>query len=133
MNIKMAEKTWTIFLQIKRFKLRARVGVLLFVFIFFAGNITGLPNFANGLKQDIFLENQADETTQESAAIEQNTNTFPKDYYLTEELHREIPYYIFIGGMLLMIFYMLGIYFMYKDKLFILYAFFLLSAALPWV
>jgi hypothetical protein len=132
MNIKMAEKIRAIFLQIKRFKLQARVGSLVFVFIFFAGNITGSPNFANGSRQDVFAENQAEETTQEPSTIEQNTNTnaFPKDYYLIEELHREIPYYIFIGGMLLMIFYMLGIYFMYKDKLFILYAFFLLSLLL---
>ncbi|MBN2820564.1 MAG: histidine kinase [Bacteroidales bacterium] len=53
-----------------------------------------------------------------------------KAYYSSTELHLEIFYYIFIGGMALMIFYFLGIFFMYKDKLFLLYVLYMLSLLL---
>ena len=41
-----------------------------------------------------------------------------------------MPYFFFIGGMLLMFFYFIGFYFMYKDRLFIWYSLYLLSLIL---
>ncbi len=55
---------------------------------------------------------------------------FDHNYPSREKNLLNIPYYIFIGGMLLMIFYFFGIYFMYKDKLYILYSLYLLSLLL---
>jgi len=53
-----------------------------------------------------------------------------KTYFTQEDLFNYIPYFLFIGGMLLMIFYSFGIYFMNRDKLFNYYAIYLLSLVL---
>lgn len=41
------------------------------------------------------------------------------------DIKRQIPYLLFIGGMLLMILYSLGIFFMHRDRLFLFYAIYL--------
>ncbi len=53
------------------------------------------------------------------------TGHFSRGYLL-----RQIPYYIFLGGMLLMFFYFIGFYFMYRDSLFIHYSVYLLALIL---
>lgn len=53
-----------------------------------------------------------------------------KTYYTLDDVLNYIPYLLFIGGMLLMIFYSFGIYFINRDKLFNYYAFYLLSLVL---
>jgi hypothetical protein len=55
---------------------------------------------------------------------------YNQEYFPTDVFHLQIFYYIFIGGMSLMIFYFLGIYFMYKDRLFLLYVLYMLSLLL---
>lgn len=50
-----------------------------------------------------------------------------KTYYTLDEVLSLMPYFLFIGGMLLMIFYSFGIYFMNRDKLFNYYAIYLLT------
>lgn len=42
-----------------------------------------------------------------------------------DDIIKQIPYFLFIGGMLLMILYSLGIFFMHRDRLFLFYAIYL--------
>ncbi|MBW6499300.1 MAG: histidine kinase [Bacteroidales bacterium] len=51
-------------------------------------------------------------------------------YYTRDDLRYYTPYLLFIGGMLLMFFYSLGIYFMHRDMLFIYYSIYLLALVL---
>lgn len=51
-------------------------------------------------------------------------------YYTRDDLSYYIPYLLFIGGMLLMFFYSLGIYYMHRDVLFIYYSVYLLALVL---
>jgi sensor histidine kinase YesM len=51
-------------------------------------------------------------------------------YYTRNDLREYTPYVLFIGGMLLMILYSFGIYFMNRDKLFNYYAIYLVSLVL---
>ena len=44
--------------------------------------------------------------------------------------HREIPYYLFIGGMTLIISFFIGYFFLYRDTLFIVYSIYLLTLLL---
>ena len=53
-----------------------------------------------------------------------------KNYFTQKDLFNYIPYLLFIGGMLLMVFYSFGIYFMNRDKLFNYYAIYLVSLVL---
>lgn len=53
-----------------------------------------------------------------------------KTYYTKKDLINYAPYILFIGGMLLMILYSFGIYFMNRDKLFNYYAIYLLTLVL---
>lgn len=53
-----------------------------------------------------------------------------KMYHTKEDLINYTPYILFIGGMLLMILYSFGIYFMNRDKLFNYYAIYLLTLVL---
>ncbi|MBW6480763.1 MAG: histidine kinase [Bacteroidales bacterium] len=50
-----------------------------------------------------------------------------REFYTLSDIYNYIPYILFIGGMLLMIFYSFGIYFMNRDKLFNYYAIYLLT------
>lgn len=52
------------------------------------------------------------------------------NYYTIEDIKNFIPYFLFIGGMMLMVFYSFGIYFMNRDKLFNFYAVYLLTLVL---
>ena len=69
-------------------------------------------------------------TTDKTLTSEKVTAAPFQEFYTSAELHQEIIYYIFIGGMSLMIFYFAGIYFIYKDKLFLLYMLYLLALLL---
>jgi sensor histidine kinase YesM len=51
-------------------------------------------------------------------------------YFTIKDLYDLMPYVLFIGGMLLMIFYSFGIYFMNRDRLFNYYAVYLLTLLL---
>lgn len=53
--------------------------------------------------------------------------TFSNHYYTKEVLIQQIIYLLFIGGMSFIVAYFTGIYFMYKDQLYILYVLYLLS------
>lgn len=128
----MAGKPLDILLKINSLKLNITFGLLFFGFILFAGNTNGSIVSVNLSQQVAALVNQTAKAISNPDAFEQNTYTsyFPKEYILSAEFHIQIFYYIFIGGMALMIFYMLGIYFMYKDKLFLLYVLYMLSLLL---
>lgn len=53
------------------------------------------------------------------------------DYYQPRSSERrEIPYFLFIGGMALIIAFFVGYYFLYRDKLFIVYSLYLLALLL---
>lgn len=55
---------------------------------------------------------------------------FLKEYNSHSYFNRQIPFYLFIGGMLLMFFYFIGFYFLYNDRLFIYYSLYLLALIL---
>lgn len=53
------------------------------------------------------------------------------DYYQgRSEVNRDIPYYLFIGGMALLISFFIGYYFLYRDKLFVVYSLYMLALLL---
>lgn len=55
------------------------------------------------------------------------TVDFASDYVSREFFFTQMPYFYFIGGIMLMFFYFIGFYFMYNDRLFIWYSLYLLS------
>lgn len=55
---------------------------------------------------------------------------FNKEYNSRSQFFRQIPFYLFIGGMLLMFLYFIGFYFIYNDRLFIYYSLYLLALIL---
>lgn len=55
---------------------------------------------------------------------------FFKEYNSRSYFINQIPFYLFIGGMLLMFFYFIGFYFIYNDRLFIYYSLYLLALIL---
>lgn len=55
---------------------------------------------------------------------------FNKKYNSHSYFFRQIPFYLFIGGMLLMFLYFIGFYFLYNDRLFIYYSLYLLALVL---
>lgn len=65
-----------------------------------------------------------------ASLIHPSRASFETTYHTQDELFNYIPYLLFIGGMMLMIFYSLGIYFMNRDKLFNYYAIYLLTLVL---
>ena len=118
--------------KFKQQKFQIKLGALFFVLFFVSSHLVGSTNFTNHSQPVIASDNKTTKPTQTSVTIQTHTQSsaFPKQFYSTYELHLEIVYYIFIGGMLLMISYFVGIYFMYKDKLYLLYALYLLSLLL---
>jgi sensor histidine kinase YesM len=55
---------------------------------------------------------------------------FSKEYSSRSFFFSQIPFYLFIGGMLLMFLYFIGFYFIYNDRLFIYYSLYLLALIL---
>jgi len=55
---------------------------------------------------------------------------FLNNYIHISEFKKQIAYYIFIGGISLILSYFIGIYFLYRDYLFIIYSLYLLSLLL---
>jgi len=55
---------------------------------------------------------------------------FFKEYNSRSFFFGQIPFYLFIGGMLLMFLYFIGFYFIYNDRLFIYYSLYLLALIL---
>jgi len=55
---------------------------------------------------------------------------FFKEYNSRSFFLNQMPFYLFIGGMLLMFFYFIGFYFIYNDRLFIYYSLYLLALIL---
>ncbi|MFV0593389.1 MAG: histidine kinase [Draconibacterium sp.] len=55
---------------------------------------------------------------------------FFEAYQHRNSQRREIPYFLFIGGMTLIISFFIGYYFLYRDKLFIVYSLYLISLLL---
>jgi sensor histidine kinase YesM len=55
---------------------------------------------------------------------------FSKEYSSRSFFSGQIPFYLFIGGMLLMFLYFIGFYFIYNDRLFIYYSLYLLALIL---
>lgn len=55
---------------------------------------------------------------------------FFKEYNSRKFFLNQMPFYLFIGGMLLMFFYFIGFYFIYNDRLFIYYSLYLLALIL---
>lgn len=56
--------------------------------------------------------------------------SFYKKYFHRNYFIKQIPYFIFIGGISLILFYFIGIYFLYRDTQFIIYSLYLLSLLL---
>ena len=56
--------------------------------------------------------------------------SFFKRYLHLSYFKKQIPYFIFIGGITLILFYFIGIYFLYRDKQFLIYSLYLLSLLL---
>ena len=59
-----------------------------------------------------------------------NSIEFNKEYNSRPHFVGQIPFYLFIGGMLLMFLYFIGFYFIYNDRLFIYYSLYLLALIL---
>lgn len=59
-----------------------------------------------------------------------NSIEFNKEYNIRSQFFSQIPFYLFIGGMLLMFLYFIGFYFIYNDRLFIYYSLYLLALIL---
>ncbi|RIJ46828.1 hypothetical protein D1614_16835 [Maribellus luteus] len=62
--------------------------------------------------------------------VNQETLAFYHHFITVSSFKRNLPYFLFIGGISLMIVYFLGIFFLYRDRLFIIYSAYLLSLLL---
>lgn len=59
-----------------------------------------------------------------------SASTFYNNFLSSEEITPAIPTFLFIGGMVVMMFYSFGIFFLYRDKTFLYYSFYLLTLVL---
>jgi hypothetical protein len=94
-------------------------------------DITDIPFTKDELIEDRYLYAQVRHISRKtilSTPFYKNDFTidFFDNYFSRGYLLRQVPYYIFLGGMLLMFFYFIGFYFMYRDSLFIHYSVYLL-------
>jgi len=98
-------------------------------------DITDIPFTRDELIEDRYLYAQVRHVSRKTLLTHPvYKNDFTIDfffrYFSREYLLGQIPYYIFMGGMLLMFFYFIGFYFMYRDSLLIYYSAYLLALIL---
>lgn len=96
---------------------------------------TNIPFTPDNLIEGRFLYVQVKQYTRKTELMVPTYRNIETVDYISNFVSRyyffnQLPYFFFIGGMLLMFFYFIGFYYMYDDRLFIWYSFYLLTLIL---
>lgn len=100
-----------------------------------ADNSSMIPFLKSELIDGLYLFARVEHTSRKymlnsPSYVHPVASKFSKQYYTKDFVFDQVPYLLFIGGMMLMILYSFGIYFMNRDKLFNYYAIYLLALVL---